>query len=292
MTRAAQTDDLPGQIDLRVGCRLEYLAPTETHAIALVEPHSTVQSAIAAERWDPGPPPLRFRDLYGNVCRRLDLGPESSVFAYDATVRISPQPDAMPGAGDVQHRIEELPSELLHWLLPSRLCESDTLADTAWELFGETPRGAGRLAAICDWIHDNIEYVVESLPTTTVSEILARRGGVCRDFAHLGVAFCRALGIPARYVCGYLPDIGIPGPFPTMDFHAWFEVWLGERWWTYDARFNVPRIGRVPIGRGRDAVDVAMVTTYGDATLEKMIVWSDAVTGERATAGAGGLHGR
>jgi transglutaminase-like putative cysteine protease len=292
MTGVPHSDDLLGPIDLRVGCRLEYLAENETHAIALVEPHSSLQSAIVAECWEPDPPSLRFTDLYGNVCRRLDLGPATSVFAYDATVRVPPEPEAMPDAQDVQHRIEELPSELLHWLLPSRLCESDTLAETAWELFGETPRGAARLAAICDWIHDNIEYGVESLPTTTVGEILQRRGGVCRDFAHLGVAFCRALGIPARYVCGYLPDIGIPGPFPTMDFHAWFEVWLGERWWTHDARFNTPRIGRVPIGRGRDAVDVAMVTTYGDATLEKMTVWSDDVTGERAPAGAGGLHGR
>jgi transglutaminase-like putative cysteine protease len=209
-------------------------------------------------------------------------------FAYDAVIRISPEPEAMPGAGDVQHRVEELPADLLHWLLASRLCESDTLADTAWELFGETPRGSERLAAICAWIHENVECGVESLPTTTVGEILERRGGVCRDFAHLGIAFCRALGIPARYVCGYLPDIGIPGPYPTMDFHAWFEVWLGERWWTYDARFNMPRIGRVPIGHGRDAVDVAMVTTYGTATLEKMKVWADT----DVVIGAGESHGR
>ena len=115
---------------------------------------------------------------------------------------------------------------------------------------------------------------------------------MCRDFAHLGVTFCRALGIPARYVSGYLPDIGIPGPYPTMDFHAWFEVWLGERWWTFDARFNMPRIGRVPIGRGRDAIDVAMVTTYGAATLETMSVWADEVSDASAALAAGELHGR
>ena len=146
--------------------------------------------------------------------------------------------------------------------------------------------------AVCDWIHGNVEYGVPSIQTTTVAEIFARRGGMCRDFAHLGVTFCRALGIPARYVFGYLPDIGIPGPFPPMDFHAWFEVYLGDRWWTYDARFNAPRIGRVPIGRGRDAVDVAMVTTYGTASLERMIVWADAVRDEAGSPVGAEPHGR
>jgi transglutaminase-like putative cysteine protease len=279
-------------MNLRVGCRLEYDTEADAHAVALVEPHSSVQDTILEEHWTPEPPPARFRDIYGNVCRRLDLRPEAYSFSYDAIVRISPEPEAMPDERDVQHRIEELPPELLHWLLPSRLCESDTLATTAWDLFGETPRGAERLAAICDWIHDNVEYGVESVPTTTVGEVLERRGGVCRDFAHLGVSFCRALGIPARYVCGYLPDIGIPGPYPVMDFHAWFEAWLGARWWTYDARFNMPRIGRVPIGHGRDAVDVALVTTYGDATLKRMVVWADVASGERAATSAGVSHGR
>ena len=159
-------------------------------------------------------------------------------------------------------------------------------------MFGETARGPARVAAICDWIHDNVEYGVASVQTTTAAEVLERKGGVCRDFAHLGVTFCRALGIPARYVSGYLPDIGIPGPYPTMDFHAWFEVWLGESWWTYDARFNTPRIGRVPIGRGRDAIDIAMVTTYGTATLETMSVWADEVSDPAAALVAGEMHGR
>ena len=264
-------------MNLRVGCELEYDAEADAHAVALVEPHSSIQDTIVEERWAPEPPPVRFRDLYGNVCRRLHFTPDSTSFSYSATVRISAEPEAMPDDRDVQHRVEDLPPELLHWLLPSRLCESDTFAEQAWDLFGETPRGAARLAAVCDWIHDNVEYGVPSIPTTTVTEVLERRGGMCRDFAHLGVAFCRALGIPARYVFGYLPDIGIPGPYPIMDFHAWFEVWLGDSWWTFDARFNTPRIGRVPIGRGRDAVDVAMVTTYGEATLERMTVWADEI---------------
>jgi transglutaminase-like putative cysteine protease len=264
-------------VDLRVGCQLEYDEAASAHAVVLVEPHSSIQHTILDEQWESGQPPGRFRDLYGNVCRRLELTSATPSFTYRATVRISPQPEAMPQERDVQHRVEELPSELLHWLLASRLCESDTLADEAWELFGHTARGPERVAAICDWIHDNVAYGVPSVVATTVGEVLARRGGMCRDFAHLGISFCRALGIPARYVFGYMPDIGVPGPYPIMDFHAWFEVWLGESWWTYDARFNTPRIGRVPIGRGRDAVDVAMVTTYGAATLERMTVWADEI---------------
>jgi transglutaminase-like putative cysteine protease len=273
-------------MNLRVGCQLEYDSEADAHAVALVEPHSSIQDTILDEQWDSELPPVRFRDIYGNVCRRLDLAPGASSFAYHATVRISPEAEAMPGERDVQHRVEELPSELLHWLLASRLCESDTLSDRSWKLFGDTPRGPERVQAICDWIYENVEYGVPSVVTTTVAEVLERRGGMCRDFAQLGISFCRALGIPARYVFGYMPDIGIPGPYPTMDFHAWFEVWLGESWWTYDARFNEPRIGRVPIGRGRDAVDVAMVTTYGMATLERMTVWAD----EIAAAATGGQH--
>lgn len=292
MRLVAQVEEVPDLIDLRVGCRIEYLAEEEgTHAVVMLEPHSSLQSSILAERWEPAPP-AGFTDLYGNVCRRLDLGPERSVFAYHARVGVARQPESMPGEGDAQHRIEALPPELLHWLLPSRLCESDLLLDTAWEMFGETPRGAERVAAVCDWIHANVAYGVPSIQTTTVAEVLERRGGMCRDFAHLGVTFARALGIPARYVFGYMPDIGIPGPYPTMDFHAWFEVWLGEQWWTYDARFNTPRIGRVPIGHGRDAIDVAMVTTYGPASLETMTVWADETSREGEPAGAGGPNGR
>jgi transglutaminase-like putative cysteine protease len=180
-------------------------------------------------------------------------------------------------SADVQHRIEDLPDELLHWLLPSRYVESDVLAERAWEYFGNTLPGVERVQAVCDWIHENIAYGVASIQSTTTLEIYQRRGGMCRDFAHLGVTFCRGLGVPARYVFGYMPDIGIPGPFPTMDFHAWFEVYLGDRWWTFDARFNTPRIGRIAIGHGRDAADVAMITTFGAASLRRMVVWSDEI---------------
>ena len=301
---------------LRVGCRFEHEASTPTAAIALVEPHFDSWDgqqprgetpAIVEERWSTEPGDehsvgsTSFVDVYGNRCRRLVLPEGFSTFSYDALVTVSPDPDAVPGPDDVQHRIEALPDELLHWLLASRLCESDLLSERAWDLFGGTEPGFARVQAVCDWIHTNIEYGVTSVQSTATVEVFERRGGMCRDFAHLGVTLCRALGIPARYVFGYMPDIGIPGPYPPMDFHAWFEVWLGSSWWTFDARFNTPRIGRVPIGRGRDAIDVAMVTTYGAASLKRMVVWSDEVADDAvltaepllpASSGAGETVGR
>jgi len=266
-------------VRLRVGCRFDYAADHETPSVVLVEPHTESGAPILRETWsmDPVCETISFQDLYGNRCRRLTVPAGESHFAYDATLEIDPAPEPVPGPEDLQHRIEALPSDLLHWLLPSRYCQSDELASTAWELFGGSLPGVARVQAVCDWVNANVAYGVPSLPTTTVAEIYERRGGMCRDFAHLGVTFCRALGIPARYVFGYMPDIGIPGPYPPMDFHAWFEVWLGEQWWTFDARFNTPRIGRVPIGHGRDAVDVSMVTSYGAASLVRMQVWADEV---------------
>ena len=271
---------------LRLGCRFEHEASSPTAAVVLVEPHFEAAGGIVAERWssEPAVEATSFVDLYGNRCRRLLLPEGVSTFSYDALVTVAPDPDPVPGPDDVQHRVEALPDELLHWLLASRLCESDTMSDRAWKLFGSTAPGVERVQAVCDWIHGNVAYGVESVPATTTLEVFERRGGMCRDFAHLGVTLCRALGIPARYVFGYMPDIGIPGPYPPMDFHAWFEVWLGSSWWTFDARFNTPRIGRLPIGRGRDAVDVAMVTTYGPASLRRMAVWTDEVPDDAALA--------
>jgi transglutaminase-like putative cysteine protease len=259
-------------VQLELGCRFDYLAEEETPAVVLVEPHPSLSDRLVSARWEPEPV-QSYEDLYGNTCRRFVLPQEASSFTFSATLRVSPDPEVMPAESEVQAMIGELPSPLLHWLLPSRFCESDVLADRVWDIFRDLPPTAVRVYAVCDWIHDNIEYGVPSLPTTTTSEVLETGGGMCRDMAHLGVTFCRALGIPARYVSGYLPDIGVPeSPLPE-DFHAWFEVMLGNRWWTFDARFNEPRIGRVPIARGRDAADVALVTTYGDAILEGMLVW-------------------
>ena len=262
---------------IRVGCRFVHDGMSATPAVVLAEPHGELHEQVVERRWtsEPDLSSSTYVDVYGNHCRRLLLPPGTSTVTFDGLVEMDAEPEPMPGPDDPQHRIEDLPDHLLHWLLPSRYAESDLLNETAWELFGETDPGAERALAVTRWIHENVEYGVHSLPTTSTLEIFERRGGMCRDMAHLGVTFCRALSIPARYTCGYMPDIGVPGPYPPMDFHAWFEVWLGERWWTLDGRYDAPRIGRVPIGRGRDAADVAMITTYGDATLTDMVVWAD-----------------
>ena len=267
---------------LRIGSRFEHHAPEPAPVVVLVEPHGDITGTVVDERWSSRPvlATSTYTDKYGNRCRRLVLPAGESTLSYDAIVTVSGDPEPTPSLAEQQHRIEFLADGLLHWLLPSRYCESDTFGDIAWELFGEAPPGVECVQAVCDWIHENVEYGVATLPTTTTADTFARRGGMCRDFAHLGVTLCRSLGIPARFVCGYIPDVGVPPPYPTMDFHAWFEVWLGTEWWTFDARFNTPRIGRVPIGRGRDAADVAMITTYGDATLRQMTVWADKVPDE------------
>jgi transglutaminase-like putative cysteine protease len=262
-----------------VGCLFEHDTAGDAAAVVMVDPHRSLGETVLEQEFSTAPPfeEHPFEDLYGNRCRRLVLPPGLSTFSYDAIVEVSPDNEETPTAADEQHRIEDLPDELLHWLLPSRYVESDVLMEPVWKLFGHTRPGVARVQAVCDWIHENIAYGVPSVQSTSTIEIYERRGGMCRDFAHMGVTFCRALGIPARYVFGYMPDIGIPGPFPPMDFHAWFEVFLGDRWWTFDARFNTPRIGRVAIGHGRDAADVAMITTFGAASLRRMVVWSDEI---------------
>jgi transglutaminase-like putative cysteine protease len=172
--------------------------------------------------------------------------------------------------------VEELPEEALVFLLASRFCDSDRLLDLAWRLFGTTVPGWPRVQAICDFAHRNVAFGYEHARVTrTASETYQERRGVCRDFAHLAVAFCRALNIPARYCTGYLGDVGMPPPYPPGDFAAWFEAYLGGRWYTFDPRNNVPRIGRVILARGRDAADVAMTTTFGVNTLRSFRVWTD-----------------
>src|SRR5207302_1063843 len=177
-----------------------------------------------------------------------------------------------------QDPVQELPVETLPFLLVSRYCEVDLLSDLAWNLFGQTPEGWPRVQAVCDWVQANVRFGYEhARATRTAAEVLAERVGVCRDFTHLAVTFCRCLNIPARYATGYLGDIGVaPVPAP-MDFSAWFEVYLGGRWHTFDARHNVPRIGRVLMARGRDAVDVALTTSFGATELKEFSVWTDEV---------------
>jgi len=229
-------------------------------------------------RWiEPTLPFREYDDVFGNPCWRLSLPPGSSSVRYDAIVEVSGDPDlVIPDAPLVP--VDDLPDDVLQFTLPSRYVPSDLLLDDAWRLFGNTPPTWARMQAICDWIHTNIEARTgSSRPSTTALDIYQQRAGVCRDFALMGVAMCRAMNIPARYTFGYLPDIAIEPPDIPMDFHAWFEAYLGGAWHTFDARHNIPRIGRVKVGHGRDVADVALVTAYGSANLASMIVWADEI---------------
>jgi transglutaminase-like putative cysteine protease len=219
----------------------------------------------------------RFVDGFGNRCSRI-MAPAGRLRIWDdLVVADDGQPDVVaPDARQVP--IDELPTEILVFLLGSRYCEVDRLSDIAWNLFGGVTGGWARVQAVCDWVHHNVSFGYEfARPTKSAFEVYQDRKGVCRDFTHLALTFCRCLNIPARYATGYLGDIGIPPqPFP-MDFSGWFEVYLDHRWYTFDARHNTPRIGRVVMARGRDAVDVALTTTFGPHTLSSFRVWTDEV---------------
>ena len=242
-----------------------------------VRPRSDARHQLVTETWTTLPrlPVDEYNDIYGNPVKRL-VAPQGSLsLRYDAFCTVPDEADP-DGSGVGQAGVEEVPGEVLHYTLPSRYCLSDELMGAAWELFGQTQPGWSRVQAICDWVHDNIQFEYgTSNPLTTATDVFHTRKGVCRDFAHLAVSFCRAMSIPARYVFGYLPDIYVPLPPEPMDFAAWMEVWLGDRWWTFDPRNNARRVGRVLIGRGRDALDVAMLTTFGPAEFRSMTVWAD-----------------
>ena len=211
------------------------------------------------------------------VLVRVVIGAGEASLRYDAEVTTSAALDEVSPVA-VQHRVEDLPGEILIYTLASRYCLSDMLSDAALRLFGTTPLGWERVQAVCTWVHDNVRFdYAASNPDATSVDVFEARAGVCRDFAQLAISFCRALNIPARYVFGYLPDIDVPAPSEAMDFCAWMEVYLGGRWWTFDPRNNARRIGRVLIARGRDAADVAMVTSYGKLVLEQMTVWADEI---------------
>jgi transglutaminase-like putative cysteine protease len=262
---------------LRVGCEFDYESAGPTPTVWQVRPRADRSQSLAFESWGTSPelPRTSYSDAYGNVCDRLTLPLGRTVLRYDARVEVPGLLDETNSEAR-QVPVELLPDEAMVFLLPSRFCLSDVLREPAWELFGATEPGWPRVAAVCDWAHENIQFQPgSSNPLTSALDIWQSRTGVCRDFAHLGLTLCRSLNIPARYVFGYLPDVGVPPPDGLMDFCAWFEAYLEDRWWTFDPRNNVPRAGRVVIGRGRDALDVAMVTTYGAPVLQMMTVWAD-----------------
>ena len=264
-------------MELRVGCEFSFESSGPTPTVWQVRARPDGDPRILSETWDVSPSrsSTSYRDGYGNLCDRLILGEGPNTVRYHARVEVKDAVDEVePGAPQVP--VEDLPDDSLLFLLPSRFCFSDVLYDKAWDLFGATQPGSARVQAVCDWVHDHISYASGSTdPLTTAAEVVESGIGVCRDYAHVGVTFCRSLNVPARYVSGYLPNINASVPEDPMDFCSWFEAYLGDRWWAFDPRNNEPRVGRVVIGRGRDAADVAMVTAFGAPTLQEMKVWAE-----------------
>jgi transglutaminase-like putative cysteine protease len=216
----------------------------------------------------------------------VTLAPGTNCFRHDAIVAVPSQPDNYNLVATPPQTPGDLPPELLRYTLPSRYCDSDKLTDFAWGKFGNIEHGMPRVQAISQWIHDNIEYrYLSGRPDFSAGDVLQRGYGVCRDFAHLAIALNRTFNIPARYVTGHLPDIGFPDPENHMDFHAYAEVYIGGTWFTTDARFHVPRIGRIKVSCGQDAVDGAFSTIFGGATLTYFQVWAYQVA--RGTVGIG-----
>ena len=267
-------------MQIHVGYELIYNCPQPTPMILVLNVHYSRASDIVSSDYlttDPSIPITAYRDAFGNWCSRIVAPAGRTRLKSSAVVRDTGEPDIVVTSAQ-QHEVEDLPEETLVYLMGSRYCETDRLSDAAWELFGESPPGWARVQAICDYVHNHITFGYENARSTrTAWEAFNERTGVCRDFAHLAITFCRCMNIPARYCTGYLSDIGVPPPYGVMDFAAWFEAYLGGRWYTFDPRNNEPRIGRVLIARGRDAVDVAIATTFGPNTLESFTVWADEI---------------
>jgi transglutaminase-like putative cysteine protease len=266
---------------IRAGCDLTYEFAAPTPMVLMLNVHSSRAKDVVIPdliRVAPLRPLSIWTDLFGNICCRLVAPPGELRIMTDTIVEDSGLPDDLaPDAP--QHAVSDLPHEALTFLMGSRYCEVDKLNDIAWSLFANTPEGWARVQAIVDFVHKHITFdYMQARATRSAFDVFHERVGVCRDYAHLAVTLCRCMNIPARYCTGYLGDIGVPFDPAPMDYSAWFEVYLGGRWYTFDARHNVPRIGRILIARGRDAADVAISTTFGWNQLKKFTVWTDELT--------------
>jgi len=264
---------------IRLGYDLQFEIPAPTPMVALLHVHpSRAHNLLEPDELhtEPALDVASYTDAFGNRCARF-VAPQghlrltSSTLIYDSGAL----DEVNPNAREVP--VGELPTELLCFLLNSRYCEVDRFSNIAFELFGHITPGWGRVQAICDWVHGKVAFSYpHARPTKSALDVYTERIGVCRDFQHLAITFCRAMNIPARYATGYLGDIGVP-PGGPMNFSAWFEIYLENRWWTFDARHNVPRIGRVLMATGRDASDVAITTSFGQANLSHFFVVTEEV---------------
>jgi transglutaminase-like putative cysteine protease len=267
-------------MNIKVGYEFIYRFPQATPVILTVSVHDSRAGDVVVPDCLTTDPPVEitdYRDSFGNQCARL-VAPAGRVrFAASGVVWDSAAPDAMAPAA-AQHDVFDLPPETLVFLLGSRYCETDRLSETAWQLFEHSARGWQRVQAICNFVHNHIVFNYQNARATrTAWEAYNEGTGVCRDYAHLAIAMCRCMNIPARYCTGYLGDVGTLPPYGVGDFAAWFEAWLGGAWHTFDPRNNQPRIGRVLVARGRDAADVAITTTFGQNTLESFRVFTDEI---------------
>ncbi len=267
---------------IRAGYDIAFNAPAPTPLLLMLNLHPSRETDLRTEQqmmFDPPVPAFDYTDGFGNRCTRVVAPPGLLRITNQFTIADTGQPDIqVPEAGQVP--VEDLPPDVLVYLLGSRYCETDRLSDTAWSLFGQVQPGWARVQAIVDYVHDRITFGYEfARSTRTAHDAFMERQGVCRDFAHLAVALCRCMNIPARYCTGYLGDIGVPPVDDPMDFSAWFDVYLGGSWYTFDARHNRPRIGRLLMARGRDATDVAISTAFGSAWLAGFEVTTYEITG-------------
>jgi len=267
---------------IRFGYELAFECPQPTMMICFLDAHGDNASGLCYEAPLVATPPVPttpFLDIFGNRGTSFVAPAGTLMLSRDCILESSGLPD--PEEPEAQEMpLHDLPSDAFGFLLGSRYCETDKLTDIAWSLFGATPRGWKRVAAICDFVHRHMSFgYAHARATRTAAEAFTERVGVCRDFTHLAVAFCRCMNIPARYVNGFLPEIGVPPSGLPRDYNAWFEAYLDGRWHTFDARHNARRTGRIVVARGRDAADVALVTSFGPHALTTFRVWTDEVDG-------------
>jgi len=273
---------------IRIGYDIAYEVWSPTPMVLMLYVHPSCVPALRTPEVlvaNPAVPLHEFSDSFGNRCVRIVAPPGVIQLTCEATIENSGELDPINPEAP-QHPVEDLPSDILVYLLASRYCEVDKLSDMAWQLFGETPLGWARVKAVCDWVHSHVTFGYHfARPDKSACDVFNEKQGVCRDFTHLALTLCRCLNIPARYVTGYLGDIGISRPPGPMDFSAWFEVYLGGEWHTCDARHNRRRIGRIPMATGRDATDCALTTTFGRHALIHFNVVSDELPSVPSAAG-------